>query len=68
MASTQSGRGYWMVASDGGIFTFGDAGFYGSLGAVALSAPIEGMVTSDAGHGYWLVGNDGRVYRFGDAA
>ncbi len=27
--------GYWLVASDGGVFTFGDAGFYGSMGGQA---------------------------------
>jgi hypothetical protein len=25
------GKGYWLVASDGGVFTFGDAGFFGSV-------------------------------------
>jgi hypothetical protein len=30
MASTPTGKGYWLVGSDGGIFTFGDAQFYGS--------------------------------------
>ena len=30
MAPTPSGAGYWMVASDGGIFSFGNAGFHGS--------------------------------------
>ena len=25
MAATPDGNGYWLVASDGGIFTFGDA-------------------------------------------
>jgi hypothetical protein len=34
MAATPDGRGYWLVAADGGIFTFGDAGFYGSLGGL----------------------------------
>ena len=29
------GHGYWLVASDGGVFTFGDAHFYGSTGGVA---------------------------------
>ncbi len=24
--------GYWLVASDGGVFAYGDAGFYGSSG------------------------------------
>jgi hypothetical protein len=40
MATTPSGHGYWLFASDGGVFTFGDARFYGSLGAVALPAPV----------------------------
>ena len=35
--STADGGGYWLVASDGGIFTFGDAPFYGSTGWHAAS-------------------------------
>jgi hypothetical protein len=27
---TPSGEGYWVVGDDGGVFTFGDAGFYGA--------------------------------------
>ena len=34
------GSGYWLVASDGGVFTFGDAPFLGSTGAIALNQPI----------------------------
>jgi hypothetical protein len=30
MAATNSGRGYWLVGADNGIFTFGDARFFGS--------------------------------------
>jgi len=30
MAATPDRRGYWLVASDGGVFAYGDAGFYGS--------------------------------------
>ncbi|HEX9314021.1 MAG TPA: S8 family peptidase, partial [Actinomycetota bacterium] len=32
--------GYWLVASDGGIFSFGDAHFFGSTGSVHLNQPI----------------------------
>lgn len=32
MAPTITGLGYWLVASDGGVFAFGDAKFHGSLG------------------------------------
>ena len=31
MASTASGSGYWLVAIDGGVFSFGGARFYGSI-------------------------------------
>src|SRR6476619_5160811 len=55
MAATPTGRGYWLVASDGGIFTFGDAHFYGSTGALRLNRPIVGMRAAPYGRGYWLV-------------
>jgi hypothetical protein len=45
MASTRSGHGYWLVASDGGIFAFGDAAFFGSTGSLVLNAPVVGMAS-----------------------
>jgi hypothetical protein len=50
MTATASGRGYWLVASDGGIFGFGDARFFGSTGGISLNRPIVGM-TATARHG-----------------
>ncbi len=59
--------GYYMDASDGGIFTFGHLPFCGSTGGIVLNKPIVGMAaTSDAG-GYWLVASDGGIFAFGDA-
>ena len=58
---------YWLVASDGGVFAFGDAGFHGSMGATPLRAPVVGMAASPSGDGYWLVASDGGVFAFGDA-
>ncbi len=66
--SPTSGTGYWLVASDGGIFSFGDAAFYGSTGATALNKPIVGMASTPDGKGYWLVASDGGIFSFGDAA
>jgi hypothetical protein len=43
MRATASGNGYWFVATDGGIFNFGDAEFCGSTGNIALNQPIVGM-------------------------
>jgi alpha-tubulin suppressor-like RCC1 family protein len=62
-----SGSGYWLVAADGGIFSFGDAGFFGSTGAQRLNQPIVGMVSTPDGGGYWLVAADGGIFSFGDA-
>ena len=60
-------HGYWLVGSDGGIFSFGSAAFHGSTGALRLTRPVVGITpTADEG-GYWLVGSDGGVFAFGDA-
>ena len=75
---TANDAGYWLVASDGGIFSYGNAGFYGSIPGLgiapagsglphSLSAPIVGMVPSADGGGYFMVGADGGVFTFGDA-
>ncbi|HZQ58817.1 MAG TPA: S8 family serine peptidase [Acidimicrobiales bacterium] len=67
-AATPDGFGSWLVARDGGIFTFGDAAFLGSSGALRLNQPIVGMAGTPSGHGYWLVARDGGIFSFGDAA
>ena len=68
MAATPDGRGYWLVASDGGIFSFGDAAFHGSTGGMHLNQPVVGMAADPDGRGYWLVASDGGIFSFGDAA
>jgi len=67
-ADVAEGFGYWLVASDGGIFSFGDAAFHGSTGAMRLNQPIVGMAATPGGGGYWLVASDGGIFSFGDAA
>ena len=63
------GAGYWLVAADGGVFTFGDAPFFGSIPGrnISLNAPVVGMARTPSGKGYWLVAGDGGVFTFGDA-
>jgi len=67
MARTSDGKGYWIVASDGGVFSFGDANFYGSMGGKTISAPVVAIAARPQGDGYWLTGSDGGVYAFGNA-
>jgi hypothetical protein len=67
MATTPDGGGYYLVASDGGVFAYGDAQFHGSAGNLTLNAPIVGMAVTSDGAGYWLVASDGGVFAYGDA-
>ena len=60
-------QGFDAVAADGGVFTFGDAGFHGSMAGSPLDAPIVGAAVTPDGGGYWLVAGDGGVFSFGDA-
>ncbi len=62
-----AGDGYWLVASDGGIFNHGDALFYGSHGGSPLNQPIVGMAATSDDGGYWLVASDGGIFNYGDA-
>jgi hypothetical protein len=59
--------GYWLDASDGGIFAFGNAGFYGSTGNITLNKPVVGMAATKGGRGYWLDASDGGIFAFGNA-
>ena len=59
--------GYWLAASDGGVFSFGNANFYGSMGATPLNKPVVGIASTPDGKGYWLAASDGGVFSFGDA-
>jgi hypothetical protein len=60
------GHGYWLVGSDGGVFSFGSAVFYGSMGATPLQRPVVGVVATRDHGGYWFDASDGGVFSFGD--
>jgi hypothetical protein len=59
---------YWMVATDGGIFSFGNALFFGSTGSLTLNRPVVGMAPTASKGGYWMVASDGGIFSFGDAS
>ena len=70
MAPTADGHGYWLAQANGGVFSYGDAAFYGSLPGIGIvpAGAITGIAATPDGRGYWLVGADGGVFAFGDAA
>ncbi len=66
MEPTPDGHGYWLVAADGGVFSFGDAKFFGSA-AGTTGEPVEKLISSPSGHGYWIMEQNGTALAYGDA-
>ena len=62
MAATPTGRGYWILGSDGGIFTFGDALFAGSVPGLGVTARTIRLRANPGGPGYWVLGEDGGIF------
>ena len=60
-------QGYWLVASDGGVFTYGTLPFLGSTGNLVLNAPVVGMAATSDNGGYWFVATDGGIFSYGNA-
>jgi hypothetical protein len=67
-AATPNGAGYWLVGSDGGVFSYGNAAFAGSMGGKPLNKPMVAIVPTQSGKGYWEIAADGGVFAYGDAA
>jgi outer membrane protein assembly factor BamB len=57
--------GYYLSASDGGIFDYGNLPFCGSTGSIHLNAPVVGIAAPPAADGYWEVASDGGLFAFG---
>ena len=68
ITAASAGEGYWLASSDGQVFAYGDALFYGSVGATALNKPVVAMAATPDGKGYWLVASDGGIFNYGDAS
>ncbi len=61
-------KGYFMVASDGGVFAFGDAKYSGSCVSIGgCGGPAVAVMPDASGKGYWLATSNGNVFAFGDA-
>ena len=66
-APSTPAKGYYLAASDGGVFTFGNLPYCGSTGGIVLAKPIVGMAATPDHKGYWLAASDGGIFTFGDA-
>ncbi len=64
--STASARGYWVLGRSGGVYSYGDAPFHGSLGG-SNAVPSVAMAARSDARGYWIVDERGRVHPFGAA-
>ena len=64
IAPTSDGSGYRLVASDGGVFSYG-APFFGSAGSLTLNRPIVAGFNDNSYDGYWLEAADGGIFTYG---
>ncbi|MGI8791716.1 MAG: CAP domain-containing protein [Acidimicrobiales bacterium] len=65
--SSQAANGYYVLGSDGGIFTYGSAVFHGSTPQLGINVPAVLMAVTPSTNGYWVLGADGGIFSFGDA-
>lgn len=63
--AARSDGGYWLAATDGAVYAFGDATYAGR--ADNPTQPITGIAAAGYTNGYWLTTTDGTVYAYGDA-
>ena len=65
--ASANGSNVWAAGSDGGVFTYGNAAFYGSMGGQPLNKPVIAIADTPNAAGYWEVASDGGMFSFGDA-
>jgi hypothetical protein len=66
IAASPDGKGYWLLARDGGVFSFG-VPFHGSVPDRQPYGQAVELRATDTGAGYYVAGADGAVFAFGDA-
>ncbi len=67
MAATVDSAGYWLLTQNGEVFSFGDAQYYGGLGANSVNQQAVALVTTSNSTGYWIASAQGSIYSFGEA-
>lgn len=65
--SAAAASGYYVLGNDGGVFSYGNAPFRGSVPGLGIHATAVLMAVTPDQRGYWVLGSDGGVFTFGDA-
>ncbi len=67
VAADASGKGYWSLSADGGVFTSGSSPYLGSPNGNTLAGFATDIASTPTGNGYWITTTHGAVYHYGDA-
>lgn len=73
IASTPTGKGYWICKSDGSVWSYGDAQYLGGTNPGAKTPMLPGRtvvgfaVPTTKAQGYWIETDHGELYTFGSA-
>jgi ribosomal protein L24E len=59
-----SNEGFWLLGRDGGVFSFGTAPYFGSIGNIPLNKQIVAIVPKPDSTGYWFVSSDGGIFAY----
>jgi hypothetical protein len=63
-APVASNEGFWLLGKDGGVFSFGTAKYFGSIGYLGGARQVVSMAADPDGTGYWFVGPDGGIFAY----
>ena len=63
-APVAANEGFWLLGKDGGVFSFGTAKYYGSIGHLHGAKQVVSMAADPDGVGYWFVGGDGGIFAY----
>jgi hypothetical protein len=66
MASTPTGRGYWLVRKNGLVYNFGDAKNLGSAPTLE-SDPVVAIISNPVAQGYLIIRRDSEAASAGAA-
>ncbi|MHB8436375.1 MAG: hypothetical protein ACYDC0_10940 [Acidimicrobiales bacterium] len=61
------GPGYWMMSTNGSVFHFGQAQYFGQEYGKTLPGPIVAAAPDNFLEGYWMATSKGNVYPFGSS-